>query len=280
MNLIYPQFGRAFACIAFLSLLFTTTHGQKLGDGDTYSIKAIQNSAEIVSSPNAAVPVINFGNSNSSCADLNALHVGGVGDIRFSHIITDWELRLDIFDANGTYPFTNGPGRTVVGPENAVRSVTIASGSTPGANISSWRSTLPITAIIMRVGLTTYVFPYKPFRLLDTDLLTNDANFYAFTSFCFSDPINPTAGEAAINGRVVDANGRGISKAQIVLVNGVTGEAKITMTSPFGYYRIEGLEVGELYVLNVSHKRYNFAERQRTIPLLDDLAAADFVADP
>lgn len=279
MNSIYAQFGRTFACVVVLSALATSMLGQKLG-GNTQPIKTTKHIAELLSAPNAAVPVINFGNTHSSCGDLNDLHVNGVGDIRFSHIITDWELRLNIFNPTGTFPFTTGGGRVVTGPQDPARSVTLSAGSTPGAHITSWSANLPITAVIMRVGLTTYVFPYKPFRIMDTDLLTGDANFYVFTSFCFGDPTGPTAGEATINGRVVDASGKGISKAQLVLINGSTGESRIAMSNPFGYYTITDLDVNELYVLNVSHKRYNFAESQRTITPVDSFTTVDFVAQP
>lgn len=268
---------RYLVCMVVLAALANAHMAQKVGRSPEPA-KGARGGANLVAAPNAAVPIINFGNSHSSCGDLNDLHVNGVGDVRFAHILTDWELRLNLFNPTGTYPFTTGGGRVVTGPEDALRSVTLTSGSAPGAFISSWSSNLPITAVIMRVGLTTYVFPYQPFRLMDTDLQTNDANFYVFTSFCFGEPTGPTAGEAEINGRVVQASGRGIAKVQLVLINGATGEARTALTNAFGYYTFSGLEPA-LYVLHARHKLFTFHDSQRTVALTDSFTVADFVAD-
>ena len=64
------------------------------------------------------------------------------------------------------------------------------------------------------------------------------------------------------------------------MVNGETGETKITTTNPFGYYEFVDVEVGQLYLLNVSHKRYRFTESQRMVSLVDSMTDVDFVAMP
>jgi hypothetical protein len=276
MKIAFFQFGRSIACMLVLAAFTTTLLGQKLA-GDSTSIKTVKGSVEVVSAPNAAVDPVFFNNQNMNCAGLNALHVNGVGDTRFSHIIEDFELKLDFGTPNGTFPFTTGNGRIVVGPESPNRSVTVSSS---GSTVSSWSSQLPITALILKIGNDAFVYPYKPFRLNDTNLITGDQQSISHLTFCFAEPTGPTAGDAAINGRVVDASGNGISKAQLVLINGATGESKITMTNPLGYYTIPGLDVNELYVLNVSHKRYTFTESQRTVMLTDSFTAVDFVAAP
>ena len=91
-------------------------------------------------------------------------------------------------------------------------------------------------------------------------------------------PGGPTAADATVNGRVVDSNGVGVSRAQITLVDGETGEARTAVTNAFGYYSFADVEVGRLYVLNVLHRRYRFAESQRTIMLGDNAFDLDFVA--
>jgi len=234
------------------------------------------------------VPVKNAGdNRNANCATLNSLHTSaGGGDTRFSHIITNNELKLDFSDPNGTFPFTandNPPfRRELIGPSSPGQSVTITSGS---SQVDSWSSTIQITAVILKLGPNSYAYPYKPFKSSDTDLdpsdVFPDANQgLSHVTFCFGEPTGSTAGEGSISGRVIDANGNGVSKAQMVLINGATGESKITMTSPFGYYTFTGLDVNELYVLNVNHKRFTFGEKQRTISLGDDLMDVQFVASP
>jgi hypothetical protein len=276
MKIACYQFGRSIACMLVLAAFTTTLLGQKLA-GDSHSIKTIKGAVDVVSAPNAAVDPVFFNNQNIDCADLNALHVNGVGDTRFSHIIEDFELKLDFGTPNGTFPFTTGNGRIVVGPQFPNRSVTVSSS---GSTVSSWSAQLPITAVILKVGNDAAVFPYKPFRLNDTNLVTGVQQSISHLTFCFAEPTGPTAGEGTINGRVVDASGNGIAKAQLVLINGATGESRITMTNPFGYYSIPDLDVNELYVLNVSHKRYTFTESQRTITLTDSFTAVDFVAAP
>lgn len=273
MNLYSYFSGRCLSALLIIVAIAGSSFGQKLA-GELSSTRTVKNP---VSAPTAAVAPVVFDGENIDCADLNNLHVNGQGDIRFSHILTNFELKLNFGDPNGSFPFTTGGGRIVVGPQDATKSVTIASG---GATVSSWSSQLPITAINVKVGNTSYVYPYKPFRFSDTDLATGDNRGISHVTFCFGDPANPTAADGSISGRVVDANGRGIAKAQMVLINGATGEARIALTNPFGFYTIGNLDVNELYVLNVSHKTFRFAETQRTLTLAESLADVDFVADP
>jgi hypothetical protein len=214
---------------------------------------------------------------NPDCGNLNDLFVNGTGDARFSHIITDNELKLDFGTPNGTFPYSNGPGRIVVGPEHPTRSVTVSSS---GSTVSSWSSTLQVTAVILKVGNDAVVFPYKPFAFSDTNLVAGTQQSISHLTFCYGDPAGPTAADGSISGRVIDASGNGIAKAQMILVNGATGETKITMTSSFGYYTFTDLEVNELYVLNVNHKRFTFGESQRAISLTDNLADVQFIASP
>lgn len=259
--------------------------------GQKFANVKVQPESEALASPSASVTPVYFPGpgtaGNPSCATLNALHTAGSGDTRFSHIISDNELKLDFAPPNGTFPVTNNPApnaRVVVGPEYPGHSVTIASTS---SEITSWSSTMQITAVIMKMGNSAYAYPYKPFKMSDTNLRpadtfpTHSIGGLSHVTFCFGDPTTPTAGEGTISGRVVDSSGRGISRAQMVLINGATGEARITLTSPFGYYTFAGLDVNELYVVNVSHKTFAFPEKQRTIFLLgDSVADVNFIAEP
>ena len=67
-----------------------------------------------------------------------------------------------------------------------------------------------------------------------------------------------TAASVSIGGRVLTANGRGISRAR-VLLTGATGETRMAISNPFGFYRFEEVPAGETYVFSVIHKRYQFA---------------------
>ena len=87
----------------------------------------------------------------------------------------------------------------------------------------------------------------------------------------------PTAASVSISGRVLNSNGRGISKAIVSLING-NGETISAITNPFGYYRFTEIQAGETYVASVRHKRFTFTPQVVTV--LEDLAALDFIAAP
>lgn len=272
----FNKFGWPLCVAVILATLAGAVPGQK-AVGRLPPVRETKSAAS--SAPHAAVAPVVFDNANIDCADLDVRHQDGTGDVRFAHIINNWEMKLNFGDPNGTFPYTNGVNRIVIGPEFPARWFNVVSSSNPGT-VANWSSTLPVTAINVKVGNTSYVYPYAPFRVNDTNLATGDGRGISHITVCFGEPTGPTAAEATVSGRVVDSAGVGISKAHLVLINGVTGESKITMTNPFGYYRIDGVEVNEFYILNISHKRYVFAERQRTVMLTDSLTGVDFVADP
>ena len=87
----------------------------------------------------------------------------------------------------------------------------------------------------------------------------------------------PTAADATITGRVTDGYGRAISSAAIT-VQDFNGTTKVVLTNTFGYYRIEGLEAGQTYVLSVSSRRHTFANASMVINLGDNFDGANFVA--
>jgi hypothetical protein len=90
----------------------------------------------------------------------------------------------------------------------------------------------------------------------------------------------PSAAPATISGRVVDSLGNGIGGARLTVMDGSTGQTFSAISSPFGYYTVEGMEVDNFYVMNVSHKRYTFADDTRTFSLQDNISGVDFVANP
>lgn len=246
-----------------LCALASLSFGQKI-----QNTKMVPN---IVDQPSASVAPIFFNSVNITCAKLN-----GSPDPAFSHIVTNYSMTLTGSALSGVHNFTNGPNRVVEGPEGPTTQLTIASGASA---VNSWTSQWAITAVILRYASGSWAYPYKPYGTSDTALNPGEPGSLVSVIFCYDDQAS-TAGEGAISGRVVDANGLGISKAQLILINGATGEARIAMTNPFGYYQFSGLDINELYVLNVSHKRFSFPEKQRTVSLNDELADVNFMADP
>lgn len=88
----------------------------------------------------------------------------------------------------------------------------------------------------------------------------------------------PTAATASISGQIRTADGRGITHVRLVLVNATTGETFATTSSLFGYYRFEGIVVGQSYILTVRAKLYRFDPNTRVIMLQDELTDLDFTA--
>lgn len=84
-----------------------------------------------------------------------------------------------------------------------------------------------------------------------------------------------TSAAADLSGRVTRADGSGISKARIILVNAM-GETRTALTNAFGYYRFEALPTGETYFLNVSSKSWQF--NTRVLTLMDEASGIDFIA--
>jgi uncharacterized delta-60 repeat protein len=88
-------------------------------------------------------------------------------------------------------------------------------------------------------------------------------------------PIAPTAANVSIAGKVTDTNGRGVSRA-VVMLTGSRGSVRQTITNPFGYYRFTEVEVGQTYILNVFSKQYQFAPQ--VVMVMDDIEDLNFFA--
>lgn len=91
--------------------------------------------------------------------------------------------------------------------------------------------------------------------------------------------IVPSAALASIEGRVVTDAGMGISGAVISVTNATTGESSVSRTSPFGYFRSEELPVGDLYIITVQHKRYEFTNNTISFTLQEDVTGLLFTAN-
>ncbi len=89
----------------------------------------------------------------------------------------------------------------------------------------------------------------------------------------------PTAAAVSVGGKVLTASGRGIGNSIIILTN-QTGELRYARTNPFGYYRFNGVSVGETYVLTVRNKQYQFDQPSLVINVNEELSEINFVAIP
>ena len=89
----------------------------------------------------------------------------------------------------------------------------------------------------------------------------------------------PTAADASITGRVATPGGQGIAKVRIIVSGGKLATPRTGVTSAFGYYRIDGLEAGQTYVVQVGAKRHSFITPVRTIFLGEDAADVNFIGE-
>lgn len=87
----------------------------------------------------------------------------------------------------------------------------------------------------------------------------------------------PTAATVSISGRVFTAEGDPIFKAYVSLTD-IDGSLRTAMTNPLGYYRLDNIEVGQTYVIEVRNKRFLFVAR--VVSVDDELSDFDFTALP
>lgn len=97
----------------------------------------------------------------------------------------------------------------------------------------------------------------------------------AISSANFTISSTPLAAGAEISGRVVDANGRAINRAVIVLT-GPDGVTRTALSNAFGYFVFVDVPVGETYVASVRRKGFGFAPQ--VINLTDNFSDLNFVA--
>ncbi|MEO6392222.1 MAG: carboxypeptidase-like regulatory domain-containing protein [Pyrinomonadaceae bacterium] len=105
-------------------------------------------------------------------------------------------------------------------------------------------------------------------------------NISSFSKWTAGPALAPTAAGADLGGRIVDANGRPISNALVVLTGAGLTEPMIAQTGQLGYFNFSGLTVGRLYLVTVSSGRYLFSTPTRVFELNANVTNADFVAEP
>lgn len=93
-----------------------------------------------------------------------------------------------------------------------------------------------------------------------------------------SDELAPSAANAAVSGRVVTENGRGVRGVRITVIDIDSGAAYVATSNSFGYYKVEGLQVGKLFAMTASRAKSGVIENpSRTFSLTQDLYDANFV---
>ncbi|MEZ5421592.1 MAG: carboxypeptidase-like regulatory domain-containing protein [Pyrinomonadaceae bacterium] len=88
----------------------------------------------------------------------------------------------------------------------------------------------------------------------------------------------PTAAGVDIAGQLVTSDGRGIRNATILLMGTDSTTRRMTLSGSFGYFRFEGVVVGQTYILTVQSKRFRFSPQ--VLNVLDNITDLKLVALP
>ncbi len=175
---------------------------------------------------------------------------------------------------------TPNGGGAVIGQ---VRTITWVNGGSFNRNVKIELSTdggatypTVIAASAANTGSFAWTVPNTPSST--ARIRVREADFAApsgTSSANFTISATPLAGGAIVSGSVLDANGRAIARAAVVLTDG-NGVSRTALSNPFGYFVFSDVPVGETYVARVRHKRYQF--EQHVINLSDNFTGLVFMA--
>lgn len=85
----------------------------------------------------------------------------------------------------------------------------------------------------------------------------------------------PTAAGASISGRVIFGKELGVTNATVYLIT-MKGLTQTARTNQFGYFMFEDIEVGQLIILSVFHKHFQFTPQ--TLNLTDAVTGLNIPA--
>lgn len=214
-------------------------------------------------------PIVVSGNPN--CATLNAS-----SNSAFAHITSNFGFKIDP-PASGTWTFTNAAGRTLTGsaPPSGSSRVTV---SLQNSKTFNWSATRSIKAVIVKGGPNANVYAYAPSAFSDTTLTTvGNGPAISHIEFCF-DNTAPSAARVSVGGRVTDAYGNGLARTTLTIMNSTNAETRTVLSNSFGFYRFDDLEVGNLYIVMASNRRYTFESNAQTLSLTDAVDDLNFRA--
>lgn len=106
---------------------------------------------------------------------------------------------------------------------------------------------------------------------------SSPARFDLHGGFWFQN-LAPTAAAVSITGRVTTSTGQGVRNVRLTLT-APNGARRNAITSTFGHYAFDGVEVGYTYVLEIAAKKYVFANPARVFSLQDHVTGMDFTAE-
>ena len=75
-------------------------------------------------------------------------------------------------------------------------------------------------------------------------------------------------------------DGRGLRNVKVTVSGGQISGIRTAVTSTFGYFSINGLRAGEVYVVSVGSRRLVFETPARVVSLSEDAMDVNFVGLP
>ena len=227
----------------------------------------------------------NEANLNSSTVDGYRIAIGddsGADEIRLQYIV-DGAVSTTVITSTGTIPngltdigFLIRVTRSATGDWELFTS-TLPTTTGTGA-VATDTPTAANTSVSQGTGTNNLLVPAANGFIGVAALHSTGASAVSAAEFdqIFFTPNAPTAASVSVGGRVMTADGRGISGAVVTIFGGDLS-ALTARTSPFGYYTFEGIPVGYAYIISVNAKGYTFS--QRVITVHDSVTDADFVAE-
>lgn len=103
--------------------------------------------------------------------------------------------------------------------------------------------------------------------------------FSVTSGFWNFSPMSPTAALVGVGGRVLTANGNGITNVRVILTD-QNGNLRTTQTSIGGNYKFETVEVGETYIISVSARRFTFSQPTQVLAVFEEKDDVNFIAEP
>ena len=244
-------------------------------------------------------------NTTSAAPDSSTV-LGVFVDVNLSHTWVG-DLTMKLRSPNGTtFTFLNRPGSNAaddgggaVGEDSNWSSVFLQFRDGAGPEAETMGAGLTTD---QRVCLDNGVCKYDP----SPDTATQPpANFAAFNggaavgnwTLCIGDSalgdvgtlnswrlklvspsaLPPTAANVSVGGQISTAYGMPVRNASISLTNS-TGEVRTARTNPFGFYRFDGITVGEIYTVTIQAKSYTFDPQ--VVYVADELRDLNFTALP
>lgn len=233
--------------------------------------------------PLTTSPVLNSGNNcvtDLSCESFNpspALTTDQRGAARSGNVDVGAVEDNSSFVAQLPTAFINVPYNLTLVPNSGTFSYTVVAGNVPTgmtfansfAGFTSKNDLVPQAGVALS-GTPTVAGIYNFTVRISDGTDSADVNY--------SMPVlAPTAANVSLSGRVLTANGQGISKTRISLTNS-RGETVFAATNNFGFYNFENVAAGESYVISVNHKKYVFTEPTRVLTVNDAVSNINFIA--